>query len=46
MQGGDELRPGGMVLHLVGIGVGVGQHMAGGIDDGDPRARSRGGLLR
>ena len=41
MQGGDELRPRGMVFHLVGIGLGVGQHLAGGVDDGDPSACGR-----
>ncbi len=40
MQRGNELGPGGMVLHLVGIGLGVGQHIAGGVDDGDARVGS------
>ena len=44
VQGGDELRPGGMVLHLAGIGLGVGQHLAGGVDDGHARVCRGGGL--
>ena len=33
-EGGGELRAGGVVLHVGGIGFGVGEHFAGGVDDG------------
>jgi len=33
-----------MVLHLVGIGLGVGQHLAGGVNDGHPRIGGVSGL--
>ncbi len=44
MQGSDELRARGMVFHLGGISFGVGQHLAGGVDDGHARVRCRCGL--
>ena len=38
-EGGGELRASGVVLHAGGIGFRVGEHFAGGVDDGGAGAR-------